>query len=254
MPGRRSGARTEERFAPAEWSSRLIDRREETPTVGSFSFSRPDVPFSFQAGQYLALRLPGVEDPRGDSRTFSISSAPSERDRLTITTRRGPSPFKQRLFAASVGVEVRLWGAFGTFVLDRSRPSVMVGGGIGITPFRSMLLDQESAGDSLPRILLYSSRVPEEIVYQREFEQLALRWESFRWAPFVTRPLESRSPWEGATGHLNADRIRTEVRGLAAPVYYVCGPPAMVRELHDLLVRDAGIPARSVRMETFQGY
>lgn len=248
------GAETEGDLAPAEWASRIVARRDETPSVSTFSFEPPDEPFSFRSGQYLVLTLPGTDDSRGESRTFSISSPPSERSVLSVTTRRGPSPFKQRLFSAPVGEPVGLWAPFGTFLLDKTRPSIMVGGGIGVTPFRSMLLELERSKDSIPRTLLYSSRVPEEIVYREEFDELARRWKSFRWVPYVTRPEEGHQRWDGRTGRLDAERLRADIEGAVDPIYYVCGPPGMVKELLHLLVRETGISARHVRSEAFQGY
>ncbi len=243
-----------EAFFPVEWGAAVLGIRGETPTVKTFRFERPDVPFSFRPGQYMAVRIGGVDDPRGDSRTFSISSSPTDADEITITTRLGPSPFKQRLFRMRPGDEVNLWGPFGSFVLETGHPLVLLGGGIGVTPFRSMIRFAASRQREQPIVLLYSSRTPEEIVYRREFEELARTWEGLRPFLCVSRPGESRAPWSGRTGHVDASLIREAMAGLRAPVCYICGPPGMVRELHRTLAVDVGIPSGSIRTELFNGY
>ncbi len=240
--------------APSQWGARLLEVRAETPTVRTFLFDRPPDPFSFEPGQYLVLRLPNLEDPRGSSRTFSISSAPSDRETLSVTTREGPSPFKTRLFASSLGTVVELWGPFGKFVLDPARPSVLLGGGIGITPFRSMLRETAHRRSPLSVALLYSARSPSEIVYRKELEELGRHWPALKVRISVTGPRTAEDPWDGPTGRIDAATVREFARGLEAPLYYACGPPGMVRGLEQLLVDEAGVPPSDVRTELFRGY
>ena len=239
---------------PLQWESRLREVRRETPTVRTFFFDPPPGPFVFREGQYLAVRLPGVEDPRGDSRTFSISSAPSDLDAVSVTTREGPSPFKRQLFASAPGTPFELWGPFGSFTLDPDRPAVLVGGGIGITPFRSMIREAAHRRAAQPIVLLYSTRLPEEIVYRRELDELGRAWTGFRATVTVTHPAEGAVPWNGLTGRLDAGKVRELSRDLDRPLYYICGPPKMVAELERLLVEEAGVAASDVRTELFQGY
>jgi glycine betaine catabolism B len=241
-------------YTPVEWSAEIVEVRDETPSVRTFRFSRPEVAFTFQPGQYMAVKLTDVTDPRGDSRTFSISSSPTDEDAVSVTTRLGPSPFKQHLFQATQGEEVNLWAPFGNFVLEEDHPALLLGGGIGITPFRSMIRYAVARKLKTTVVLLYSSRVTEEIVYRREFETLAQQWSGFRPILCVSRPSESKEPWSGRTGHVDASLIREATAGLRDPVYYACGPPTMVRELHGQLIQELGVPARAVRTELFNGY
>ena len=109
--------------------------RQETPDVKSFIFEKPEN-FSFVAGQFLTLFL-DVEDPRGNYRQFSIASSPTEDSVMITSTMRG-SPFKQKL-AEMQGQKIRARGPFGRFTLQEAERHVMVAGGIGVTPFRSMI-------------------------------------------------------------------------------------------------------------------
>lgn len=239
---------------PVEWACSLTEARRETPTVTTFYFEYPDVPFSFRPGQYLTVRAPELSDPRGDSRTFSISSAPSDRRGVSITTRIGPSPFKQKLFSCSPGTRFELWGPFGSFTLDAARPAVLVGGGIGITPFRSMIRELAERRPGAPIALVYASHSVEEIVYRTEFEELAEHWPAFRLLLTVSHPEQSAVPWKGSTGRVAGPLIRHATHDFVRPVYYICGPPAMVKELHRTLIQEAGVPADDIRTELFEGY
>src|SRR2546430_4235385 len=115
-----------EALTPLEWNAEIIQVNYETPSVKTFRFSRPKAPFGFRPGQYMAVKLNDLTDPRGDSRTFSISSSPTDEDYVSITTRLGPSPFKQRLFQIAPGEEANLWGPFGSFVLEGGRPAILL--------------------------------------------------------------------------------------------------------------------------------
>lgn len=247
-------AAAREARTPIEWEAEVLEVRPETPTVTTFRFERPDAPFGYRPGQYLAVRIAGVTDPRGDSRTFSISSSPTDAEGVTVTTRVGPSPFKQRLFGLREGDIVNVWAPFGSFTLEPNHPAVLLGGGIGVTPFRSMIRYAAAARRNQVIVLLYSSRTTEEVVYRREFEALARTWPNFRPVLCVSRPSESQEPWTGRTGHVDAALIHEGLAGLPHPVCYVCGPPGMVRELHGVLAQELHLPASQIRTELFNGY
>lgn len=222
--------------------------------VRTFFFERAEIAFTFRPGQYVSLRLPSVVDPRGDSRTFSLSSAPSDRETVAITTRIGPSPFKQRLFASEPGSEAELWGPFGGFTLDPARPAVLLGGGIGITPYRSMIREASHLRSRVPIALLYSSRTPDELVFRAELEELSRSWSALRLHFTVTGPETGARTWSGPTGRLDATRIRAAMEGLEDPLFCVCGPPAMVAGLRRMLGQEVRVPLANVRTESFQGY
>ncbi|HEV2165847.1 MAG TPA: FAD-dependent oxidoreductase [Thermoplasmata archaeon] len=239
---------------PVEWSARLVEVRVETPTVRTFCFERPERGFSYRPGQYLTVRLPGVADSRGDSRTFTISSPPSSPDTVSITTRSGPSPFKQALFRAPTSTVFELWGPFGTFVRDPERPAVFMAGGIGVTPFRSMILEAASHRSRVPVALLYSNRTTEEIVFRSELEETASRWSSLHLTECVTRPESQLGGWTGVVGRIDATLVRAQTGTLDAPLYYVSGPPTMVQDLERILRQHLGVPSTEIRTELFHGY
>ena len=105
----------------------LKEVKSESPYAKTFKFSLINSEFTHQAGQYLTIDLP-VEDPRGKRRPFTISSSPTEKEFVTITSRPGPSPFKQALNSLDIGSKVPSKAPFGNFVLpsDTSKLVVML--------------------------------------------------------------------------------------------------------------------------------
>ena len=226
-------------------------KRHDADDVTSFFFlTRP--PFVFLPGQFLDLRLEHPDaDARGTSRPFTIASAPSE-PLLRITTRiRGlPSTFKQALSRLVPGDVVDASGPYGEFVCaDPRGPVVFIAGGIGITPFRSMLAEL-AARRRRPAITLLYSNASQDIPFRAFFDGLQPAWPELRLAYTVTRPLPR---WGGPIGRIDARFIRANVANMNASRFFVCGPSgfaaAIAGTLHDL-----GIPDGRIKREGFPGY
>src|SRR6185437_3325714 len=141
------------------FTTSFIGRETIARGTASIELARP-AGFGFTAGQAINLTLlePRETDAKGNSRTFSIASAPSE-PTLRIATRMRDTAFKRVLGTLEPGSAVKLRGPMGKFTLpeDDSHPVAMLAGGIGITPFMSMLREEESRGSKRPRLLLYSN-------------------------------------------------------------------------------------------------
>lgn len=235
------------------YRAKLAGREELAEGTLAFRLEKPDG-FRFKAGQAIVLEL--LDPPAQDGqkrRTFSLACAPFE-SALVVATRMRDSAFKRALAALPDGSAVKLIGPIGQFTLgDESRPAVLIAGGIGITPFISML--RQAAHDRAPRslVLLYSNRRPEDAAFLVELEDLAQRNCNFRLLATMTDMGKSARPWNGQTGFVDADLIRRATRGLEAPIYYVVGPPAMVLAMQETL-RGAGVADEDIRSEEFYGY
>jgi len=218
----------------------------------AFRFEKP-AGFNFKAGQAVVLEL--LEPPAGDGqkrRTFSLVSAPFE-STLVIATRMRDTAFKRALKALPDGASMKLLGPIGQFTLaDAARPAVFIAGGIGITPFMSMLRQAAKDRSPQPLLLLYSNRRPEDAAFLGELQELERQNSNFRLLATMTDMGKSSHKWDGETGLVNADLIRSSVGGLVAPVYYVVGPPAMVAMQETL--RGAGVAEDDIRSEEFYGY
>src|SRR3989338_2909869 len=126
--------------------------------------------FRFRAGQYADLSLSALPGPEG-SRTFSLASAPGDPE-LVFATRAGSSSFKRALAALPPGSGLSLTEPMGSFFLrpDDGGVSVLIAGGMGITPFRSMIRDAEQSGSGRKLLLFYADENPRRAVFLRELQ------------------------------------------------------------------------------------
>jgi ferredoxin-NADP reductase len=220
----------------------------------AFHFERP-AGFQFKAGQFVNVTLvePPETDAEGNSRSFSMASAPFETD-LIVATRIRDTAFKRVLKAMPTGSEVSIAGPFGSFTLrQNSRPAVFLAGGIGITPFRSMLL--QAARERLSRrlFLFYSNRRPEDAPFLDELLGFEAKTDGFRVIGTMTDMQKSRRAWQGETGYINGAMLTKYVGDLAAPIYYSAGPPGLVAAMQKML-SEAGVGEDDIVTEEFPGY
>lgn len=222
----------------------------------AFTFARP-TGFTFKPGQAIDVSLidPPQTDAKGSRRAFSIVSAPYE-DEIVVATRMRDSAFKRTLGSMPIGGRVQLEGPFGSLTLHsgRSRPAIFIAGGIGITPFISIL--RQATHDDRPRVikLLYSNRRPEDAAFLQDLQRLEQEhrgWFTLR--ATMTDPEGTGQRWNGLTGFIAPDLVRSVIVRPAAPVFYIAGPPAMVAAMRKLLNR-MGIDDDDIRSEDFSGY
>ncbi|MGH7894114.1 MAG: FAD-dependent oxidoreductase [Candidatus Binatia bacterium] len=171
------------------------------------------------------------------------------------TRMRDGSVFKRSLKALPPGSKVRLEGPFGDLTLhdDRARDAVFIAGGIGITPFMSML--RQAAHDRLAQrlLLVYSNRRPEDAAFLAELQGLERLNRNFRLIATMTDMEKSAVKWHGHRGMIDEGAMKRFVGDAVAPLYYVAGPPAMVEAMSGVLMR-TGAKAEDVRSEEFFGY
>jgi len=240
--------------SPGEYRLALIGRRRETPSVLTFRFGIEGTGFRYLPNQFVFLELPGVRDPRGPRRPFSLSSSPTETESISITSKMTGSPFKEQLASLEKGDVGIVRGPLGDFLLDPARPAVMIAGGVGITPLRGMIRYAADSDLPNPIVLLYSNKVPEEIVFRRELQDIEEGWRGLRVVHTLTRPQESTTSWSGRTGRIDAQLIHEALKGLENPVVYACGTPGFVEGMVRVLRGEVGFPAESIRVERFRGY
>jgi ferredoxin-NADP reductase len=221
----------------------------------AFYFDKP-ASFKFTPGQFVDITLqdPSETDSEGNTRGFSIASAPHE-EFIMVATRLRDTAFKRVLSNVPLDTEVKMEGPFGSLRLhnDRSRAAVILTGGIGITPFRSILLN--AAMHKLPhRILLfYANRRPEDAAFLDELKQLEIKNPRYQLIACMTGMEKSSRSWSGETEKINPQLLAKYTKGITAPVYYITGPPSMVNAMHRMLV-DSGVDDDNIRIEEFAGY
>lgn len=150
---------------------------------------------------------------------------------------------------------IQIEGPYGDLALheDVNRPAVFLAGGIGVTPFRSMVLDATNRGLQHQLFLFYSNRRPEDAAYLAELRELEQKNPRFKLIATFT---EGGAPSPGGAvehGHINAEMLAKHAGDIASPVFYVAGPPEMVSAMERMLW-NAGVGRESVRAEKFTGY
>ncbi|HEX5093416.1 MAG TPA: FAD-dependent oxidoreductase [Burkholderiales bacterium] len=165
------------------------------------------------------------------------------------------SAFKRALAGFPAGAPLGIRGPRGSMTLreDPPRPAVFIAGGIGITPFMSMLRQAAHEGSDRQFRLVYSNRRPEDAAFLEELQELEARLPGFRLHATMTDMIGSQRAWRGDTRMLGADVIADACQGLVAPVYFVVGPPGFVTATRGRLGALV-VPAADVRTEPFYGY
>lgn len=243
-----------------EFKTKLQGSRDEAKGTKTFIFEKPRG-FTYKAGQYMYWTLPELKypDSRGSIRHFTLSSSPTE-DFLSITIRiREESGYKKTLDEAQPDYEVIARGPEGVFILEDENttlPQIMIAGGIGITPFRSMAKYAADKGLPIPIHIIYSNSIPEEIAFRKEFDELMVKNPNLKITHTVTKPEESKEPWTGFTGRINEELIRKlipDTRHLKSGIFWLCGPPPMVSALEEVLEK-LQVPQDKIKIEKFTGY
>jgi ferredoxin-NADP reductase len=230
---------------------------KETVAEGTMAFhlTKP-ADFKFTAGQSMNVSLidPPETDGKGNARTFSIVSAPHEAE-LVVATRMRDTAFKRVLKAMPPGGRVSLRGPAGKFTLDGTdvRPAVFLAGGIGVTPFVSMLRDGAHSRLARDLWLFYSNRRPEDAAFLDELAALPNRHSRCRFVGTMVEMDKSSRPWTGETGFLDRAMLERHLKSLAAHVYYIAGPPGLVEAMQKMLT-DAGVAPSAIHTDEFFGY
>ncbi len=220
----------------------------------AFHFAKP-AGFEFRPGQAIELLLPDPGGaPQDIGHAFSIVSAPHE-EAITVATRMRDSAYKRALKAMAPGARARIDGPFGSLTLHnkRSRPAVFVAGGIGITPFVSILRQAAHDRRAQDPMLLYTKRRPEDAAFLDELQALERANDRFRLVATMTEMERSSRAWQGQTGLPDAATVAAALRALPESIFYLAGPPGMVETLRRTL-SEAGADSDDLRAEVFFGY
>lgn len=239
----------------AGFRTRLLSRADVAESTMAFHFEKP-AGFDFKPGQSADLTLldPPETDAEGNIRTFSIASPPSA-SQLMFTTRMRDTAFKRSLKSMPLGTVVKMDPATGSFTLHKNpaRQAVFLAGGIGITPFFSIV--QQAAHDHLPQklYLFYSNRRPEDAPFLDALRSLETANANFRFVPTMTGMERSKKAWNGEKGVIDREMLRRHLESLQGPIYYVAGPPAMAATMRKMLV-SSSVDEDDIRSEEFAGY
>jgi ferredoxin-NADP reductase len=220
----------------------LVASRSVTEIIGyrSVYFNRP-ANFVFESGDWIDLHFEGRELNGGI--TYSISSSPTEND-IRITFREGISEFKKAL--QSITTNERLFiSQYGNdygFQLKKNQSSVLIAGGVGIAPFRSMIKEMHDNQDKNEVMLIYLNQ-NENFLFKSELDE----W---------SKNMPNLSIHYVSTKEINRKKREKLILSLIKSPdqnFYISGPPSMVESNEHLLI-DNGVQVRNIRIDSFGGY
>jgi ferredoxin-NADP reductase len=236
------------------YSARLVERKNLAGDVAIFRFEKPEG-FEFKAGQWCLLTVPdlGYKDERGLRRPLSLASSPLEKDLLFITKLSG-SAMKRSLAEITPGASVTLDTPMGSLLLpgELELPLVFLAGGVGVSPFRSMIRYAADAPTGHRITLFYSNRTPEETPFLDELLAIPSANPRIATAVTMTRATDE-SRWKGLTGRLNPDMIRNNCNAWQEARYFIVGPPNMADAMKQTL-NEMSIAPERITLELFAGY
>ncbi|MBU6323307.1 MAG: hypothetical protein KGI41_00285 [Patescibacteria group bacterium] len=231
----------------------LKEVRETGSGVYDFVFES-DRAFAFSPGQYLEWTLAHASpDGRGNRRYFTIASSPTEGDvHLGVKFYKKASSFKRALAAMKIGDKISVSHLAGEFTLPRDpkKKLAFIAGGIGVTPFRSMIQYLVDKKEPRSVVMLYANRKAEDVSYEDVFEkaqnELGIRT--------VYALSDEKGPIPGAhAGSVDAELIRKKIPDYAERIFYISGPHGMVSAFTDTLA-GMGVPRRHIRSDFFPGF
>lgn len=221
---------------------KLLSKKHETGNIWSFFFE-PQEKIDWIPGQYLNLTMPEVPPVYAD-RLFTIASGPYEKV-IQVTTFIGESPFKQKLASLEAGTEVEADQIGGDFTLHPDHTPVdfskrlFLAGGLGITPFKSMVAETAHSGEPLNTVLLWSGR-DEQCPFVNELDEFAKKDPTFDIKRFTEKRIDS-------------EKINVLVADLDERLIFLAGSQEFVENLGDGLMA-LGIPRSQLKYDWFDGY
>ena len=238
------------------WRGRMVlaETEDVTHNVKTFRFKLPGgapVPFDYLPGQFLTLHV--APDGVPITRSYTIASSPTWRDRIEITVKREPHGLVSRWLHDSLapGDEIEIEAPSGTFIFSgkEAEKVLLIGGGVGITPMMSAARYLTDIGWSGTVHLILGFRTPADIIFREEIDALRRRNPSLHVAVAISQTGEGA--WSGLTGRIGAELLGAAIPDIAGcGRAHICGPPQMMEDVKAAL-GDLGLPSSSIRTEAF---
>ncbi len=224
--------------------------------TGEFEFSS-NRKVHYQPGQYMEFTLAHDKaDSRGNRRYFTIASSPTEQNILLGIKfdKNHSSSFKKALAELQEGETVLAGQIGGDFILpkDKNIKLCFIAGGIGITPFRSMIqyiLDKNEQRDIN---LIYCCKRIEELAYTNIFHRAATH-NNLKTTSTLTDIDNVPEDWKGYRGFIDAGMVLQEVPDYAERLFYISGPNSLVVAAKKMLL-EIGVNKNQIKTDYFPGF
>jgi ferredoxin-NADP reductase len=239
-----------------EYMLPFIKKVPEAEQTYSFYFDTSETDFTFLPGQYIRITIPHEKpDDRGTSRFFTISSSPTHRGYITITSRTLQYSFKKALLNLKPGTKVKIFAPLGKFILDETdtTPKVFLAGGIGITPFHSMITYAAAKNLPLQLTLIASAATTQELIFYQELTSLSVQYPNSKIIYTITHPSQAKHPWHGEVGRISAAVLKKYIPTKNTSKYYIVGSQSFIEGMKALL-QNMNISEENIFTEDFPGY
>ncbi len=234
---------------------KLKEKIRLSPNLYDFVFALPQR-LNFVPGQYMEWTLSHPQtDARGNRRYFTLASSPTEDNlRLGVRFEEPSSSFKKAMLAMDEKKEIVAAQRAGDFVLspDPNQKYVFLAGGIGITPFRSMIKYLSDTGQKRTMTLFYTNKAASEIIYKDVFDR-AQEKVGLKTVYTLTDVQNIPADWPGKTGRVTEEMLKSEVPDHQERIFYLSGPHHMVTAFREILTK-MGVPNGQIKSDFFPGY
>lgn len=202
----------------------------------------------FLAGQFCGIRQKG-EDLKTKTHFFSLASSPTTKDHLEFCFK-VYGDWTKRLSQVTPGTSLFLSGPFGKFIWENTiQHAVFLAGGVGITPFMSMLRFIKDTNQKPSITLLYGNRIEQHIAYKNEIDQIISTLPNSK-TVHVLSEVGENEPWDGYRGFITKEILEKEVDFSVKPTFFICGPPIFV-QLSQKLLAEFLVPEQNIKQELF---
>jgi len=234
---------------------RLQEKIQIAPSINDYIF-KPAVALKYSAGQYLEWTFPHPKtDSRGNRRYFTLASSPTE-DTLRVGVKfyENGSSYKRNLQSMDASMPLVAAQVAGDFVLpqDKNKKLVFVAGGIGITPFRSMLKFLLDTKEKRDVFMLFSNKYHEDIVYKDVLDEAEKKL-GIKTVYTLTDLEKIPQGWQGEKGRISSEIIKKHIPDWKERIFYLSGPHLMVigfeKTLHEM-----GVTRSNIKKDFFPGF
>jgi ferredoxin-NADP reductase len=231
-----------------KYETTILQIIPRTSDVTSYRFPKQKG-LDYKAGQFFFVTI--KQKDKELTKPFSFSSSPTEPEHIEFTKKFTDHEFSLALKACRVGDWARIDAPYGQLTFEGEYPRItLLSGGIGITPFMSIIKNAADKKLESKITLFYGCRTEKDIVFKEELEELAKNNNNLKLVFVITEP----SPqWRGNTGIITAELVKKEVPDYKENMFYTCGPPGMVTAM-EKLVENIGVPKEKIKKELFAGY